>query len=113
LDGSAALGIPPTPAETLRASTAFSNNGSSITAANYGTPLEFNKDTLALSTLRNNPETYIHRKGDYLVSYGQNNLLIGGQGTGLPDIDLSSSVATDWDKSSFVSDNIPGNAPST
>ena len=95
LDGSAALGLPPTDAERARAGKAFRDEASSITAANYGTPFEFNKDTLAISTLRNDPDTYVHRKGDYLVSYGQNNLLIGGQGNGLPTIDVGGGSFTD------------------
>ena len=103
LDGSAGLGIAPTSAETLRASTAFTNAATAITAANYGTPFELSKDTLAISTLRNNPDTYIHRKGDYLTSYGQNNLLIGGQGTGLPDVYVGGNYFID--KSSVL---IPG-----
>lgn len=99
LDGSAALGFPPTNAERDRALKSFTDRASSITAANYGIPFELNKDTLAISTLKNDPETYIHRKGDYLVSYGQNNLLIGGQGNGLPDIDLGAGRFAD--KSSY------------
>ena len=90
LNGSAGLGFPPTNAETLRAQTAFENAATSITAANYGQPFELGKDTLAISTLKNDPSTYIHRKGDYLVSYGQNDLLVGGQGNGLPDIYVGS-----------------------
>ena len=88
LDGSAALGLPPTDTEKTRAGKALANMASSITAANYGQPFELSKDTLAISTLKNDPSTYVHRKGDYLVSYGQNNLLIGGQGKGLPDINV-------------------------
>jgi Ca2+-binding RTX toxin-like protein len=88
LDGSAALGLPPTDAEKSRAGKAFNDKAASIFAANIGTPFERQKNTLAISTLRNDPDTYVHRKGDYLVSYGQNNLLIGGQGNGLPRIDV-------------------------
>jgi Ca2+-binding RTX toxin-like protein len=95
LDGSTALGLPPTDAERDRAGKAFRDKATSITAANYGSPFEFNKDTLAISTLRNDPDTYVHRKGDYLVSYGQNNLLIGGQGDGLPTIDVGGGSFTD------------------
>jgi Ca2+-binding RTX toxin-like protein len=88
LDGSSALGFAPTEAEKSRARTAFQNAASAITAANYGQPNELEKDTLAISTLKSDPSTFIHRKGDFLTSYGQNNLLIGGQGKGLPQLDL-------------------------
>lgn len=109
LDGSAALGFPPTDAETLRASTAFKNAATAITAANYGTPFELQKDTLAISTLKNDPSTYIHRKGDFLTSYGQNNLLIGGQGNGLPELNVDGDLFID--ESSFASDETLGNGP--
>ena len=112
LDGSAGLGFPPTDAETLRASTAFRNPATSITAANYGTPFELQKDTLAISTLKNDPSTYIHRKGDYLVSYGQNDLLIGGQGNGLPDLNIGGNYFVDKssDGISPVANNIPSSS---
>jgi Ca2+-binding RTX toxin-like protein len=103
LDGSLGLGFPPTNAETLRASTAFTNAATSITAANYGQPFELGKDTLAISTLKNDPSTYIHRKGDYLVSYGQNDLLVGGQGNGLPDLDIFGGSFTDKSSQPYLS----------
>jgi Ca2+-binding RTX toxin-like protein len=99
LDGSAALGLPPTNAERNRAVKAFSDKASSITAANYGLPSELQQDVLAINTLKSDPNTYIHRKGDFLVSYGQKDLLIGGQGNGLPDIDLGAGNFID--KSSY------------
>ena len=83
LDGAKALGIPATDAELERALKAFTDRAEAITTANFGTPNELAKDTLAISTLRDDPSTFINRKGDYLVAYGQNNLLIGGQGNDL------------------------------
>jgi len=124
LDGSAALGFPLTD-DTLKAVKAFQDAASAITSLNYGTPNEYNKDTLAISSLQNDPSTFLHRKGDYLVSNGQNNLLIGGQGNdslgkNLPDLYLlplgissrlkASSNFDDY--SAFASDTISGNAPS-
>ncbi|MCX6960654.1 MAG: hypothetical protein NTW91_10340, partial [Verrucomicrobia bacterium] len=108
LDGSAALGLPPTDAERARAGKAFADKASSITAANYGIPFELQKDTLAISTLRNDPDTYVHRKGDYLVSYGQNNLLIGGQGNGLPDLNIGGGSFNDNSSGNYFLFGFPG-----
>ena len=85
LDGSAALGLPPTYNERLRAYSEYSLIFNEINKANLGLPDVLQKDT---STINNDPSTYVSRKGDYLVSYGQNNLLIGGQGSALPDISV-------------------------
>jgi hypothetical protein len=88
LDGSASQGLAPTNAELSGALKAFQDRAEAITVANFGTSDELAKNIQAISALRDDPSTFINRKGDYLVSYGQNSLLIGGQGASLSGLDI-------------------------
>ena len=86
LDGSAGYGLAPTDATKSQASTFINNAISSITAANYGIPNEAAIDTSLISALQFNPNSYIHRKGDFLTGLGQNQSLVGSNGNSLPTI---------------------------
>jgi len=86
LDGSAGYGLAPTDATKSQASTFINNAISSITAANYGIPNEAAIDTSLISALQYNPNSYIHRKGDFLTGLGQNQSLAGSNGNSLPTI---------------------------
>lgn len=93
LDGSASKGLTATAASSLAANQFVADSIASITAANFGVPGEQTLDQAAISALAQDPRSYIHRQGDYLTAYGQNELLVGGA-TPLPSIPSSSNTSS-------------------